>query len=123
MRVAWWLCYPHLVPFNIAELAHALACSLGCKIIQSLCVAKGPAVQDRDRHLQYGTFKDMVAPRLQETIVMQQINQAAATGLDADLIKGVLIGRRQQSLAKSAEMTIWWICQCDYCEVLCTKSF
>ena len=96
---------PAPCPFNIAKLAHALACSLGCKIIHSLCVVKvtaGPAVQDRDRHLQYGTFKDMVASRLQETIVMQQIKEAAATGLDADLIKGVLIGRRQQqSLAKS----------------------
>ena len=34
---------------------------------------------------------------------MQQINEAAAAGLDADLIKGVSIGRRQQSLAKLAE--------------------
>ena len=45
----------------------------------------------------------MVAPRLQKKIVMQQIQEAAAAGLDADMFQDASIGRRQQSFAKLAE--------------------
>lgn len=59
--------------------------------------------KDWERHLQNGTLKDLEAPRLQKKIVMQQIKEAAAAGLDADLIKDPSTGRKQQSLAKLAE--------------------
>lgn len=60
-------------------------------------------LQDWERHLQQGTLKDLVAPRLQKKIVIQQIKEAEAAGLDADLIKDVSTGQRQQSFAKLAE--------------------
>ena len=72
-----------------------------CVAIQVAEVCLG--LQDWERHLQHGTLKDMVAPRLQKKIVLQQIKEAAAAGLDADLIKDVSIGRRHQSFAKLAE--------------------
>ena len=60
-------------------------------------------VQDWERHLQQGRLKDLVAPRLQKKIVMQQVKEAAAAGLDAELIEHISTGRRQQSFAKLAE--------------------
>ena len=60
-------------------------------------------VQDWERHLQQGTLKDLVAPRLQKKIVLQQVEEAAAAGVDADLIKNPSSGRKQQSLAQLAE--------------------
>lgn len=60
-------------------------------------------MQEWERHLRLGTLKDLVAPRLQKKVVMQQIKEAAAAGLDADLIKDPSLGRKQQSLAKLAE--------------------
>lgn len=59
--------------------------------------------KDWERHLQQGTLKDLVAPRLQKKIVLQQVEEAAAAGVDADLIKNRFNGRKQQSLAQLAE--------------------
>ena len=60
-------------------------------------------MQDWERHLQQGTLKDLVAPRLQKKIVLQQVEEAAAAGVDADLTKNRFTGRKQQSLAQLAE--------------------
>jgi len=58
-------------------------------------------LQDWERHLQQGTLKDLVAPRLQKKIVLQQVEEAA--GVDTDLIQKPSNGRKQLSLAKLAE--------------------
>ena len=60
-------------------------------------------MQDWERHLQQGTLKDLAAPRLQKKIVLQQVEEAAAAGVDADLIKNPFSGRKQRSLAQLAE--------------------
>ena len=60
-------------------------------------------VQDWERHLQHGTLKDLMAPRLQKKIVLQQVEEAAAAGVDAAIIKNPSNGRKQQSLAQLAK--------------------
>ena len=60
-------------------------------------------LQDWEHHLQYGTLKDLVAPRLQKKIVLQQVEEAAAAGVDAAVIKKPDNGRTQQSLAQLAK--------------------
>jgi hypothetical protein len=60
-------------------------------------------VQDWEHHLQHGTLKDLVAPRLQKKIVLQQVEEAAAAGVDAAVIKKPINGRKQQSLAQLAK--------------------
>lgn len=59
--------------------------------------------KDWEHHLQYGTLKDLVAPRLQKKIVLQQVEEAAAAGVDAAVIKKPINGRKQQSLAQLAK--------------------
>jgi len=44
-----------------------------------------------------------VAPRLQKKIVLQQVEEAAAAGVDAAVIKKPTNGRKQQSLAQLAK--------------------
>ncbi|KAL0035336.1 hypothetical protein WJX77_001594 [Trebouxia sp. C0004] len=56
-----------------------------------------------EHHLQHGTLKDLVAPRLQKKIVLQQVEEAAAAGVDAAIIKNPTNGRKQQSLAQLAK--------------------
>lgn len=60
-------------------------------------------LQDWERHLQQGTLKDLIAPRLQTRSVIQQVEAAAAAGIDADLIKSPAHGRKRQSLAQLAQ--------------------
>ena len=60
-------------------------------------------LQDWERHLQQGTLKDLVAPRLQKKSVIEQVEAAAAAGIDADLIRNPALGRKQQSLAQLAQ--------------------
>ena len=98
---------PRVVQFDGTSLSPCMLCWLQ-KIVCILCgviqvTEAYVELQDWEKHLQHGTLKDMVAPRLQKKIVMQQIREAAAAGLDADLIKDVSVGRRQQSFAKLAE--------------------
>lgn len=59
--------------------------------------------KDWERHLQHGTLKDLVAPRLQKKIVLQQVEEAVAAGVDAAVIKNPTNGRKQQSLAQLAK--------------------
>ena len=48
-------------------------------------------------------MKDMMAPRLQKKSVIEQVEAAAAAGIDADLIRNPALGRKQQSLAQLAQ--------------------
>lgn len=60
-------------------------------------------MQDWERHLQQGTLKDLAAPRLLKKIVLQQVEAAAAAGVDVDIIKRPSDGKKRPSLARLAE--------------------
>ena len=79
-------------------LWHACCSALVCALL-----LKHYNTQDWERHLQQGTLKDLAAPRLQKKSVLEQVEAAAAAGLDADSIRSPAYGRKQQSLAQLAQ--------------------